>query len=348
MRFSLASDLRPFGSDRPKFGALVERLGFAHAATIEACLAEQKPGGGRLGQILLRRKLLTRPQLSAVLESQAHWTATAVWQELNVRLPCPACLSLCLPAYNEQEGIADTVLAALAILPKFVEQCEIVVVDDGSRDQTAARVRELAERDRRVRLISHERNGGYGAAVTSGLRAAKGDLVMFADSDGQFDLLDAASLLGRLRGNDFVIGYRWRRAEAGRRRLNAWAWGRLVQFVLGVKVRDLDCAFKLFRRDVVDRLQLTATGACINAEIMTQCVRAGLRYVETPVNHYPRSAGVATGSNLKVIARAFRELPKLRKYCRDAAPLPARPTESIKIAAGHAPPEGRDSQQEAA
>ncbi|HUY93199.1 MAG TPA: glycosyltransferase family 2 protein [Pirellulales bacterium] len=306
---------QPFGADRPRFGELAGRFGIP-AAAIEAALAEQRAGGGRLGQILVRRRVLAADQVSAILAWQAHWVATAAWQELKTRLPYPASLSLCLPAFNEEQAIGDTLSAALAILPKFVERFEVIVVDDGSRDQTAARVHEWSVRDDRIRLISHAGNRGYGAAVASGLRAATGELVMFADSDGQFDLLDVASLLGHLQDHDLAIGYRWRRAEAGQRRLNAWAWGALVRLVLGVRVRDLDCAFKLFRREALDQLQLTATGACINAEIMIQCTQAGMHYVETPVNHYPRVGGAATGSKASVIARAFRELPKLRRYCR--------------------------------
>lgn len=231
--------------------------------------------------------------------------------------PWPGKLSLCLPAYNEQECIRETLEAALAILPRFCQALEVIVVDDGSRDATAARVEAVTARDRRVRLLRHERNRGYGAAVTSGLRASTGELVMFADSDGQFNFVDVARLLSRLPDNDFVIGYRRRRAESLRRRLNAWAWGRLVRLVYGVRARDLDCAFKIFRREVVDRLRLTASGACINAELMCQCQRAGFRFDEVPVEHYPRSAGRPTGSNLAVIARAFRELPWI-----ETQPLP--------------------------
>ncbi|HVW37771.1 MAG TPA: hypothetical protein VHB99_10720, partial [Pirellulales bacterium] len=136
------------------------------------------------------------------------------------------------------------------------------------------------------------------------------------DSDGQFDFLDAAALLARLQDHDLTIGYRWQRAETGLRRLNAWAWGALVSLMLGVRVRDLDCAFKLFRRETLARLQLTSTGACINAEIMIQCVQAGMHYFELPVRHFPRVGGTATGSKASVVARAFRELPKLRRYRR--------------------------------
>jgi glycosyltransferase involved in cell wall biosynthesis len=194
---------------------------------------------------------------------------------------------------------------------------EVIVVDDGSGDATAKCVEEVTAHDRRVRLVQHEHNRGYGAAVTSGLRAASGDLVMFADSDGQFDFGDVRRLLAYLSDNDFVIGYRHQRAESFQRRLNAWAWGRLVRILYGVRVRDLDCAFKLFRREVIDRLRLTAKGACINAELMCQCQRAGFRFAEVPVEHYLRKAGRSTGSSLKVIARAFRELPYI-----ETRPLP--------------------------
>ena len=235
----------------------------------------------------------------------------------------PGKLSLCLPAYNEQDCIVETLHRALEVLGPLVASLEVIVVDDGSRDATAERVKTVAARDGRVRLLTHEQNRGYGAAVTSGLSTATGDLVMFADSDGQFDFRDVGRLLDRLLDNDFVVGYRHRRAESFRRRLNAWAWGRLVRLVYGVRARDLDCAFKLFRREVIERLHLTAKGACINAELMCQCQRAGFRFAEVPVEHYLRKGGRPTGSNIKVIARAFRELPWIRTQ-----PLPAPPPSS--------------------
>lgn len=227
-------------------------------------------------------------------------------------------LSLCLPAYNEEACIAATLCSALSVLPQFCAALEVIVVDDGSSDATAARVEIVAARDPRVRLLRHQQNQGYGAAVRSGLLAARGDLVMFADSDGQFDFGDTERLLARLSGNDFVIGYRHRRVESRRRALNAWAWGRLVRLMYGVRARDLDCAFKVFRREVIDRLRLTASGACINAELMCQCRRAGFRFTEVAVGHYQRKGGRSTGSSLAVIARAFRELPRIQ-----TEPLPA-------------------------
>lgn len=267
-----------------------------------------------------------------VLRWQACWMARALERKIAPRrFPYPAMLSLCLPAYNEQENITATLECARTILPRFAARLEIIVVDDGSSDATAQRVGEVADADPRVRLLRHARNLGYGAAVTTGVRAARGELVMFADSDGQFNFLDVARLLAALDDDDLVIGYRRRRADHVRRRFNAWLWGRLVHLILGVNVRDLDCAYKLFRRETLERLRLTSRGACINAEIMAQCVWGRLRFKEIPVGHFPRLAGVQTGAHLRVIARALRELPSLRRYRR--RPLLARPTHAGRKAA---------------
>lgn len=310
----------PIEMEHPRLGQFALQTGLVSAADLSACLAEQRAGGGLLGERLVARGLLSREQVAELLGRQAEWVA-CTWKAAlaPIRFPYPAFLSLCLPAYNEQENILATLTGARAVLPHFVERFEIVVVDDGSRDETAALVERTIGRDARVRLVRHECNRGYGAAVTTGLRAAAGDLIMFADSDGQFNFLDIARLLVALRGVEFVIGYRHRRADNLRRRLNAWLWGRLVRASLGVEVRDLDGAFKLFRRDVIDRLELTASGACINAQILAQCIGSGLPFAEIPVAHYPRKAGAATGANLRVILRAFRELPSLRKNRRLAA-----------------------------
>lgn len=313
------------GLERPRFGQFARQIAGIRIAEIEECLAEQKQKGGQLGEILCRRGLLAHEQVVEVLKMQARWVAGAMSAELPSGLPYPAKLSVCFPAYNEEANITSTLEGACAILPEFVRDFELVVVNDGSADHTADRVGEFAWRDPRVRLVTHEQNRGYGAAVTTGLRAATGDLVMFTDADGQFSLLDLPRLLVPLADNDFVIGYRLHRADKFSRLVNAWCWNRLVRLMLGVRVRDLDGAFKIFRRELVERLQLTATGACINAEIMAQCVRGGLRFAEVPVNHYPRYGGTPTGANLKVIAKAFRELPQLWQY-RHAAPLAASPS----------------------
>jgi hypothetical protein len=304
------------GLERPLFGQFARHVFGLRSERLAACLQVQRQKGGRLGEVLRQEELLTRQQVGHLLRLQARWVAQAAQADMQpAGFPYPATLSLCLPAYNEQDNIEDTLDAACAILPEFVQNFEVMVVDDGSTDGTGELIAAYAGREPRVHLIRHEQNRGYGAAVTSALRAAQGDLVTFTDSDGQFCLLELAQLLTLLDGCDVVIGYRHQRADSWTRELNAWAWNRLIRFLLGVRVRDLDCAFKLFRREVIDRLHLTSAGAAISAEILMRCVGMGLQIRETPVSHYPRCHGAPSGARLQVILRAFQELPRLWK-CR--------------------------------
>jgi hypothetical protein len=309
--------------EQPLFGQLVRQIVRLRSEQLEDCLEQQRQFGGKLalGQILLNQGLVTRDQIADILRFQARWVANSLRADIEPDdFPFPTFVSVCLPAYNEEANIEDTLDAARVILPEFVKQFEIVVVNDGSQDTTAVRLARYAERDARVRVITHEINRGYGAAICSGLRAAQGDLVLFTDSDGQFSLLNLPWFLSRMKDFDYVVGYRYRRADPWHRRMNGWLWNRLIRRCLGVCVRDLDCAFKVFRRDVIERLSLTATGAAINAEILAQCRQMNLKFCQIPVSHFPRYAGAPSGAALKVIMRAFRELPQLWKY---RAPLPA-------------------------
>jgi hypothetical protein len=302
----------PIELERPPFGQFVRQVVGLRTEELQKGLEQQRQSGERLGAILRDLGMLTRAQIAQVLRAEAQWVANALQPDIApARFPYPAFLSLCMPAYNERANIEDTLDTACAVLPVFVERFEVVVVDDGSRDGTGEAVARYGRHEPRVRLACHPANRGYGAAVSTGLRAAEGDLIAFTDSDGQFSLLDVPQLLTHLDGNDAVIGYRYHRADPWLRLLNAWCWNRLIRAVLGVRVRDLDCAFKLFRREVIDGLELTSTGAAINAEILAQCVRRGLKIFETPVMHYPRCRGTPTGAALRVIYRAFHELPRL-------------------------------------
>ncbi len=319
---TLSNRLAMIRTELPSFGKLLRRRRRLRSAHLEACLARQMREGGRLGEILLRQGLITRAHIRETLREQAFWVAGAVQNHWAVPVfPQRQFLSLCLPAYNEEGNIADTLDGALAVLPEFVQRFEIVVVNDGSTDRTAETVEGYAQKHPGVvRLISHPTNRGYGAALSSGLKAAQGDLVAFTDSDGQFSLLDLPAFLAQAHSADVVAGFRHLRADPWYRRFNGKGWTWLVRTLLGVRLRDLDCAFKLFHRHVIDRLQMTAHGAAINAEIMAQCQRADLRIVELPVAHYKRAHGVQTGAALPVILKAFRELPRLWKYRSSVPP----------------------------
>jgi hypothetical protein len=302
----------------PRFGEFARQSAAVSSRDVLRCLSIQREKGGRLGQIMVREGLLSDEQLSAILRKQAKWVGRMRSHDIGQGgFPMEnISLSLCLPCFNEAQAIGDILTGARTVLPEFVGRFEIIVVDDGSADATAAIVESFAECDDCIRLIRHDVNRGYGAAITTALRAAQCDWVCFIDGDGQFNLLDLPQLLVNSQKSDVAIGYRYRRADNFVRRFNAFGWQRLIRCFLGFQVRDLDCAFKLFPRWVVDRLELSAEGACISVQILAQCVRGGASISEAPVNHFPRTAGKSTGANARVIAKAFRELSMMFKYRR--------------------------------
>ena len=225
--------------------------------------------------------------------------------------PAPVSLSVIFPAFNEEANIRHTVEAARLVLPKLAQTWEIILVNDGSRDATTPICDELAEQYPEVRAIHHTDNRGYGAALKSGILAARYDFIFFTDSDGQFDLQELENLIDYAGHYEIVTGYRAKRQDPPHRLINAWGWKTLVRMVLGVKVRDIDCAFKIFQRSVFDRVQIRSVGAMVNTEILAQANSFGMRIHEVKVSHYPRRAGKPSGANLRVIAKAFKELFRL-------------------------------------
>lgn len=225
-------------------------------------------------------------------------------------------LSVVLPAYNEEANIGSMIEDVVRVIGSLVDDYEIVVVDDGSRDQTAARVREKAVEYPQVRLISHEVNRGYGAAVFTGLTGATKDLIFFTDSDRQFVIEEIKEFLPLILEDkaDLVAGYRPTRSDPFHRKLFGWGWSALMALLFGYTVRDVDCAFKLFRRQVVEAVsdQIASGGATFSIEFLVRAKRAGFRFRELPVSHRPRLAGSQTGARLDVISRAFREMLRLR------------------------------------
>ncbi len=230
--------------------------------------------------------------------------------------PAPVSLSVIFPAFNEEANIERTVESARQVLPKLAETWEIILVNDGSKDATTPLCDELAERYDEVRAIHHVDNRGYGAALKSGILAARHDFIFFTDSDGQFDLEELKHLIDYASHFDIVTGYRGKRQDPPHRLINAFGWKMLVRMVLGVKVRDIDCAFKVFQRCVFDRVQIRSVGAMVNTEILAQANAFGMSIHEVRVSHYPRQFGKPSGANLRVIAKAFRELLRLYRQLR--------------------------------
>jgi len=222
-------------------------------------------------------------------------------------------LTVFFPFYNEQENIERVVAEAKAVLDRLGLDWEMILVDDGSRDRTGELADALAGADARIRAIHHTPNRGYGAALQSGFRNATKQWVFYTDGDGQFDFAQIETLLPLAAEFDIVNGYRLDRKDSALRKLNAFCWGTLVKRVLKFRVRDVDSAFKLYRREIFDHIDLKSSGALIDAEILARATRAGYAIGSVGVHHRPRTAGTQTGSNPGVVLRAFRELMKLRK-----------------------------------
>jgi glycosyltransferase involved in cell wall biosynthesis len=224
-------------------------------------------------------------------------------------------LTFFFPAYNEQENIAQTVELALSQIGPLVPSIEVLAIDDGSTDQTPALADALAAADPRVR-VHHQPNRGYGGAIKAGFEQARGELICFSDGDLQFDLREMSRLLERLADErkpvDAVIGFRIRRRDPFHRIFIAKTYNAIVSVAFGLRVRDIDCAMKVFRREVFDGLRLDAEGPFLSAELLIKLRARGVRMAQVGVNHFPRAAGTNTGASFGKILRTFRDLAKLR------------------------------------
>jgi glycosyltransferase involved in cell wall biosynthesis len=225
-------------------------------------------------------------------------------------------LSYFFPAHNEAANLEGLVEEALATLPDLADAFEIIAVDDGSRDTTATIAERLAERHPGVvRVVRHPVNLGYGAALRSGFAAARYELIAFTDGDRQFRVADIGRLTARLAADDspdVVVGFRIKRADPLVRTLYARAYRLANRVFFGLRVTDVDCACKVFRRTAVDGLRVESGGAFFSAELLIKLQAAGRRVVEVGVPHYPRTAGSATGARPQVVLRAVRDFWRLR------------------------------------
>ncbi|OHB64472.1 MAG: cell wall biosynthesis glycosyltransferase [Planctomycetes bacterium RBG_13_62_9] len=225
----------------------------------------------------------------------------------------PVSITVFFPCYDEQDNVARVTEQAVKVLKDLQADYEIIIVDDGSADNTGRVADQIAAGHDRVRVIHHSRNLGYGAALQSGFRAAAKELVFYTDGDAQFDLAEMPPLLPLMKEYDIVSGYRMNRQDNFVRRMNGWLWTKTTGLLFSLNVRDMDCAFKLFKRSIFDDIKMESTGALICTEVLARAARKGYKIAQRGVHHYPRTAGKPTGGNLKVILRAFKELLRLRR-----------------------------------
>lgn len=289
----------------------VERL---YLVSSEDLLATTRPEGLYLAALVMSTGLmavclvLVRLRLLADLIAMSD---LASYPSLPPSMPNHS-FSLILPAFNEAQNLSATVENAVSALSNIVPELEILIVDDGSTDATAEVCDRLASRHPVVRIIRHPRNRGYGAALQSGFAAARYDLVFFTDSDGQFRFGQVAEFIAQVDAVHMVLGYR-----AGQdrwlRKVSCYIGNWLARTLLGVRVRDINCAYKLFHRHFLQQLPLMSEGAMINTELLALAAQAGWTFHEIAVAHYPRKSGAATGAKFQVIVRTIAEYFQLQR-----------------------------------
>ena len=225
-------------------------------------------------------------------------------------------LSVFFPCFNEQDNVERVVKSANDCLKPLNIDYEIIIVNDGSRDSTAKIVDLLAAKDPRIKVVHHKTNLGYGAALQSGFKAATKEFVFYTDGDGQFDIRELPLLFKYTVDYDIVTGFRINRQDNLVRKINAFCWTTLVNLLFGMKIKDMDCAFKLYKRRIFDDIKMKSSGALINTEIFARAKNKGYKIFQIGVHHYPRTAGTQTGAKLSVILRAFKELFALYKQIK--------------------------------
>jgi glycosyltransferase involved in cell wall biosynthesis len=221
-------------------------------------------------------------------------------------------VSIVIPAYNEQGSVGGTIERVSAAASSLGAPCQIIVVNDGSRDDTGTVVRSLQAGIPRLELVEHFPNRGYGGSLRAGFAAAAHDWIAFLPGDNQFDPMELPRLIERASEADIVSGYRADRQDAAIRKLIAFGWNIAVTVFFGRLCRDIDCGFKLFRRDLLEHARVESNGAMIDTELLAGAKARGFVIANIPVTHLARTAGQPTGANVRVILRAFGDLVRFR------------------------------------
>lgn len=224
-------------------------------------------------------------------------------------------LSVFLPTYNEESNIRQVVSETTKVLKSVAEKWELLIVNDGSTDSTREVAIALSESDDRIRLIDHDKNRGYGAALASGFYNSKYSWISFIDSDGQFDFGEITNFIEKqkITNADLVIGFYKSRKVSFGKVVTSRLWELMVFLFFGLKVHDIDCGFKLISKKVLDKISKLESerGAFISSELLIKAKKAGFIITEVPVTHYPRTKGEGTGRNINVIIKSFADLFRL-------------------------------------
>jgi glycosyltransferase involved in cell wall biosynthesis len=234
-------------------------------------------------------------------------------------------LSVFFPAYYDEKNIGKVTEGALrAIREMGIETFEIVIVEDGSPDRTGEVADELAAAHPNVRVIHHPKNMGYGAALKTGFTSARHDWVFYTDGDNQFDLQELKKFVALTPYTDIVAGFRINKQYSTYRKITSWVYNLVLRLLFDIRDRDVDCAFKIFRRELFDRIAIESKDAFIDAEIAIKARLLNYSSTEVGVTHLPRVDGVSTGARPSVIFRTIREILNYhRRYRRALADVKA-------------------------
>lgn len=218
-------------------------------------------------------------------------------------------ISVFFPCYNDAQTISSMVLAAGQTLRSLTDDFEVIVVNDGSQDESGEVLAELQQACPYLRVVTHDQNRGYGGALQSGFAAASKDLVFYTDGDGQYDARELAELYAHLSPeHDVVQGWKIKRHDPWYRTIIGWTYCQFVRLVFGLNTRDVDCDFRLIRKRVLESFPLTMLDGAITVELMARIERGGFRIREVPVHHYPRLYGQSQFFSFGRIARTFWQL----------------------------------------
>lgn len=216
-------------------------------------------------------------------------------------------LTVFFPVFNEEENIPLLIDSASRIIPQLALDYELIIIDDGSTDQSLNIAQELTRDKKQWRIIAHPKNLGYGEVLKTGIKAAKKEWLFFTDADLQFNLQELTDFLPYTNQYQAIIGYRVKRAEGFSRSINARLFKTYIDLLFRLHVKDIDCAFKLIKTDLLKNLTLNSGSAFTSSEILYRLKKKKIKFKELPVSHYPRRYGEATGANLKVIIKACYE-----------------------------------------
>ena len=224
-------------------------------------------------------------------------------------------ISIIFPVFNEEKNIESAVLNTDLVMSKLFSRYEIIAVNDGSTDRTADILNLIRTRNENIRVITHEKNRGYGAALKSGFINAKNELVFFSDSDNQFNINEIKKFIPYIEEYDVVAGYRQKRNDNFSRRIIAFFWKVTVKLLFSINYKDINCAFKLFTKNILEKIKpenLISEGATVNAEIFYKLNKVHAKIKELPVSHFPRKYGKPTGAKVSVMTKAFYDSIKLK------------------------------------